>query len=156
GALEVRDGEERVVVKHLLEVRNEPAAVGRIAVKPAAHVIADSAARHFFQGLHDHLERSLVPGPAVIPEHELGAERPKSLEAYYGIAESLEQIPTVVPKMLAAMDFRLDTPKEIVIVKPDREASAEPMLSRLRDVFLPNRMLSVAAEGKEIDAQKSL
>jgi uncharacterized protein YyaL (SSP411 family) len=30
------------------------------------------------------------------------------------------------------------------------------MLSRLRDVFLPNRVLSVAAEGKEIDAQKSL
>jgi len=54
------------------------------------------------------------------------------------------------------VDFRLDTPKEIVIVKPDREASADPLLSRLRDVFLPNRVLSVAAEGKEIDAQKSL
>ncbi len=81
--------------------------------------------------------------------------RARAGKAFSAFGATLEQSPTVVPKMLAAVDFRLDTPKEIVIVKPDREASANPMLSRLRDVFLPNRVLSVAAEGKEIDAQKS-
>jgi uncharacterized protein YyaL (SSP411 family) len=82
--------------------------------------------------------------------------RARAGKAFSAFGATLEQSPTVVPKMLAAVDFRLDTPREIVIVKPDREASADPMLSRLRDVFLPNRVLSVATDGNEIDAQKSL
>jgi uncharacterized protein YyaL (SSP411 family) len=59
-------------------------------------------------------------------------------------------------KMLSAIAFRLDTPKEIVIVKPDRDASLEPMLASLRGTFLPSRVLSVASIGEDLEAQKKL
>ena len=68
----------------------------------------------------------------------------------------LERRPSSVPKMLTAVDFRLDTPKEIIIVKPDRETSAEPLLAKLREVYLPNRIVVVASEGADLELQSEL
>ncbi|MGH7856892.1 MAG: thioredoxin domain-containing protein, partial [Candidatus Binatia bacterium] len=77
----------------------------------------------------------------------------KALGAFGSI---LERGPSAVPKMLTAVDFRLDTPKEIIIVKPDGDASVEPMLTKLRETYLPNRVLSIAVEGKDLAEQKKL
>jgi hypothetical protein len=52
--------------------------------------------------------------------------------------------------MLLAVDFHLDTPKEIVIVVPEKRSEAEPLLAQLRASFVPNRILAVAAEGKDL------
>ncbi|MBI3697891.1 MAG: thioredoxin domain-containing protein [Acidobacteria bacterium] len=48
--------------------------------------------------------------------------------------------PASLSEMLLALDFHLDTPKEIVIAAPST-AAAEPLLARLRSTFLPNRIL---------------
>jgi hypothetical protein len=46
----IRPAELRVVVEHLLEVGQQPAFVGRVAVEAAADVVEDSALRHRGQG----------------------------------------------------------------------------------------------------------
>lgn len=45
--------------------------------------------------------------------------------------------------MLLAIDYQLDTPKEIVIVTPNTRAEAEPFLTQLLTTFLPNRALTI-------------
>lgn len=77
----------------------------------------------------------------------------KALGAF---AELLRRSPAAAPRMLSALDFRLDSPKEIVIVKPDAHSSAEPMLSRLARTFLPNRVLVVVTQGEDQAAQARL
>ena len=59
--------------------------------------------------------------------------------------------------MLLALDFYLDRPKEIIIVTPEgKEDEAEPFLREFRKKFLPNRILTVAGEGKEIESHARL
>ncbi len=48
--VDVEAEEERVVVEHLLEVGDEPALVGRVAVEAAAEVIPDPAFAHAIEG----------------------------------------------------------------------------------------------------------
>ena len=53
----VHRSELRVVVEHLLEVRDEPARVGRVAMEPSSDVIADAPHRHAVErSAHDALE----------------------------------------------------------------------------------------------------
>lgn len=66
--------------------------------------------------------------------------------------ERLARTPTALSEMLLALDFYLDTPKEVAIVVPRSRAEAEPFLDRLRATFLPNRMLAIAAEGEDSEA----
>jgi hypothetical protein len=68
----------------------------------------------------------------------------------------LSRNPAAMAEMLLAVDFRLDTPKEIIIVTPDRRASAEPFLAELRATFLPNRILSVVGEADRFDTHAAL
>ena len=82
--------------------------------------------------------------------------RQRADETLAAFGSTLDRAPTALTKMLSAIAFRLDTPKEIVIVKPDRDASAELMLGTLRRTFLPNRVLTVATVGTDLDAQKKL
>jgi uncharacterized protein YyaL (SSP411 family) len=71
-------------------------------------------------------------------------------------ALQLTQAPASVPRMLSAVDFLLDKPKEIVIVKPRMAASAESLLAELRATFTPNRILSVVSQGSDLDRQQQL
>ena len=64
--------------------------------------------------------------------------------------------PAASSELLLAADYHLDTPKEIVIVTPKSRAEAEPFLARLRTTFLPNRILTVVAEGEDLAAQARL
>ena len=61
--------------------------------------------------------------------------------------------PTSMPKMLVALDYYLDTPKEIVLVSPSEDAKLSPLVAALAGVFVPNRVMvsvHVGARAKAI------
>ena len=68
----------------------------------------------------------------------------------------LDRSPAALSEMLLALDFRFDTPKEIVIVTPGPRAEAVPFLDALRRTYLPNHVLVVASEGKSRGALAKL
>ena len=65
----------------------------------------------------------------------------------------LAENPTALSEMLLAVDFHDDAPREIVLVAPHRKEEVVPFLERLRRVYLPNKVLVVSTEGKELSAQ---
>jgi hypothetical protein len=75
-----------------------------------------------------------------------------TIEAFAGI---LERAPAALSEMLLALDYRLDTPKEIVIVTPGSRDEAEPFLAPLRASFVPNRILAILKES-EVAGQAEL
>src|SRR3989441_2686345 len=77
----------------------------------------------------------------------------KALQAFSAI---LQRAPAAVSELLLAVDYHLDTPKEIVIVTPKSRADAAPFLAQLGTTFLPNRILAVVAEGEDLAAQAKL
>jgi uncharacterized protein YyaL (SSP411 family) len=70
--------------------------------------------------------------------------------------QTLTRAPRALSEMLLALDFRADTPKEIVIVTPHAKSEAEPFLAQLRKQFLPNRVLVVVTEGEDQAAKVKL
>ena len=56
-----------------------------------------------------------------------------------------------LPKMLSALDYYLDTPKEIVLVRPHPEDDFGPFLARLADTYLPNRAFIMVTDGEQLD-----
>ncbi len=60
------------------------------------------------------------------------------------------------PQMLVALDFHMGAAKEIIIVTPKTRDQAEPFLSELRRTYLPNRVLVVASEGRDLEALAEL
>jgi len=84
------------------------------------------------------------------------AYRRRAARALGAFAGTLASRPVALSEMLLAVDFALDLPKEVVIITggprgPRQEA--EPFLAKLREAFTPNRVLLVAAEGKDAAAQ---
>jgi uncharacterized protein YyaL (SSP411 family) len=74
----------------------------------------------------------------------------KALKSFLGNSASN---PLAHSEMLIALDFYLDRPKEIVIVAPEGKIKeTEPFLDELRKQFLPNRTLTVATEGDNIES----
>jgi uncharacterized protein YyaL (SSP411 family) len=61
-----------------------------------------------------------------------------------------------VPKMLSALDYYLDAPFEVLIVAPQAGGAPEPLLTRLRRTFLPNRIVAVTTEGEALEQAASL
>ena len=82
--------------------------------------------------------------------------RRRAEKAFEAFSDVLTERPTAVSEMLLAVDFHLDTPKEIVVVVPQGRQDAEPFLEELRGVFLPNRILAVVAEGDELESHSAL
>ena len=59
---------------------------------------------------------------------------------------------TGVPRMLAALDFYLDEPLEILIVSNTSDPEArEPLLATVRKTYVPNHVLAVTTEGTELE-----
>jgi uncharacterized protein YyaL (SSP411 family) len=73
--------------------------------------------------------------------------------AFHG---TLERQPAALPEMLLAVEFQLDTPKEVAIVAPEGAHGLAELLAPLRSAFLPNRALAIAHEGPDLAAQASL
>jgi len=91
--------------------------------------------------------------------HELTTDdryRRRAERALQAFGDRLEQAPAALSEMLLASDFHFGTPKEVVIVTPASRADAEPLLGKLRSTFLPNRVLAVVAEGRDLAAQSEL
>ena len=82
--------------------------------------------------------------------------RQRAERAFEAFSDVIAQSPVAVSEMLLAVDFHLDTPKEIVLVVPQTREEAQPLLDELRATFLPNRILAVVAEGDELDSHTAL
>jgi hypothetical protein len=82
----------------------------------------------------------------TFPDRRYGERAERTLEAF---KETLVANPFALSEMLIALDFRYDSPKEIVIVTPTRRGDAAPFLDRLGKTFLPNRVLSTVTEGAD-------
>jgi hypothetical protein len=61
-------------------------------------------------------------------------------------SDVLDTKPTRLQRMLEAVDFLTDRPKEILIVTPSSLEEAEPYLRELAGVFLPNRVFLAVRE----------
>ena len=86
--------------------------------------------------------------------HELTTDdryRVRAERAFEAFGAILADSPAAVSEMLLAVDYQLDTPKEIVLVVPDGRDDAAPFLDELRARFLPNRILAIVADGEERD-----
>jgi uncharacterized protein YyaL (SSP411 family) len=108
--------------------------------------------------------------------HELTTRdsyRARADRAFSAAAATLATSPASRNELLLALDFAVDVPKEIVIVTPaattttattatttsaDGPASsaAEPFLVKLRETYLPNRVLVVVAEGEALSKLESV
>jgi uncharacterized protein YyaL (SSP411 family) len=71
-------------------------------------------------------------------------------------AATLGSSPAALAEMLLALDYRLDAPREVVVVKPAAASGDDPLLDRFRGLFVPNRILVVAAEGEDLAAHAEL
>ena len=77
--------------------------------------------------------------------------RQRAERALAAFGDVLERTPTGLSEMLLALDFALDTPKEVVIVTASGRTAAEPLLRALRSVFAPNRVLVVPDTDRAAD-----
>ena len=77
----------------------------------------------------------------------------KALRAFQPI---LAARPAALSEMLLALDFQLDTPKQVVIVTPNNRAEAAPLLKEFRKTLLPNRILTVVTQGNELTQHTEL
>ena len=82
--------------------------------------------------------------------------RQRTARALGAFASVLTSSPAAAAEMLLAVDFHLDTVKEIILVTPSTRAEAAPFLERLAGTFLPNRILAVAVEGPDLETQAAV
>jgi len=74
-----------------------------------------------------------------------------------GFAPLLTRSPAAVSEMLLALDWRLDRPREVVVVTAGRRDGSEALLAPLRRGFLPNRILAVVPQrGRAHDLEDML
>ena len=85
--MEIRGGEDRVVVEHLLEVRDEPAVVHGVAMEAASDDVVEAARRHPVECRRDHRQRALVPASEEELERRGGGELRRAAEAAEGRLE---------------------------------------------------------------------
>jgi len=74
--------------------------------------------------------------------------RKRALEVLGAFASRIQ----AMPALLGALDWSLDQPLEVVVVRP-RDDPGEPLLQVLRRAYLPDAVRAIAAEGKDLDAQ---
>jgi uncharacterized protein YyaL (SSP411 family) len=73
----------------------------------------------------------------------------RALAAFGGV---MERGGTSVPKLLSALDYYLDAPREIVIVHPaQKREAAKALVDVARRAFVPNRVFVIAGEGVDLE-----
>jgi uncharacterized protein YyaL (SSP411 family) len=75
----------------------------------------------------------------------------RGLQILSSQGDAIRKNPTNVSQLLLALDFALDTPKEILIIKGPK-GDEEPLVDVLRRTFVPNRVISVVEDGAEREA----
>ncbi len=90
-----------------------------------------------------------VQGLNLLRLHEFTTEdgyRKRAERTLAAFGATLARAPSALSEMLLALDYHLDTPKEIVIVTAGSREEGAPFLSELRRRFVPNRILAVVRE----------
>ncbi len=77
----------------------------------------------------------------------------KGAQTIATFAERLQQYPSIMPQMLAALDFQLDKPKQIIIAGAPGAADTQKMLREIHRRYLPNKIILLADGG---EGQKQL
>jgi len=78
----------------------------------------------------------------------------KSLKSFSNI---LNTSPMSLTKMLVAVDFYFDQAKEIIIITPmGKKHQSQAFLTVLQNQYLPNRVVSVMVEGKDLKDQSKV
>jgi uncharacterized protein YyaL (SSP411 family) len=75
------------------------------------------------------------------------------LRAYY---KAMENQPFGFAHMLAAMDFYLDKPKEIVLVGEEKDPGTVDLLAKIHSLYLPNMTLQLANPNDSLEKISSL
>jgi hypothetical protein len=73
------------------------------------------------------------------------------LQALSSQGNTIRKNPTSVSELLLALDFALDTPKEIFLIKGPTDSSTH-LVDVLRKSFVPNRVIAIVADGSERDS----
>ncbi len=63
-------------------------------------------------------------------------------------ASRLEKIPEAVPQLVAALDFSLSKPKQIIIAGQPEAADTQVLLRPVHQRYIPNKILMLADGGK--------
>ena len=83
--------------------------------------------------------------------------RQRATAALRALQPVLTRAPTSAPRLLGALEFSLDRPPEIVIVRAGADdARAERLLAVARRAYLPNRALIAAVDGADLTRQQEL
>ena len=78
----------------------------------------------------------------------------RGLQILSSRGDAIRKSPTNASELLLALDFALDTPKEILLIKGPN-GDANPLVDVLRKSFVPNRVISIVDDGAERDAHAS-
>jgi uncharacterized protein YyaL (SSP411 family) len=84
------------------------------------------------------------------------SHRERAARIFSAFGDTLERSPAAFDEMLLAVDFEVDTSKEVLLVRPTADTDPAPLLDVLRTTYLPNRIFSMVAQGEELDAHAQL
>lgn len=76
--------------------------------------------------------------------------RSRALNTLTAFGNELHRHPTNMPRMLSALDFYLDSPKQIAIIKGPADDTVEDFLSKMKTQFLPNRVITLTTREDEL------
>lgn len=81
--------------------------------------------------------------------------REKAERTLAAFSRPLQAAPESLPQLVAAMDFSLSTPKQIVIAGAPKAADTRTLLRLVHERFIPNKILLLAdgAAGQKLLAQ---
>jgi uncharacterized protein YyaL (SSP411 family) len=81
--------------------------------------------------------------------------RERAFSIFSDFHDGLAAEPARLAELMIAVDFALDTSKEVLLVRPEG-GDAAPLLDVLRRRYVPNRIVSVVSEGEQLDANAAV
>lgn len=81
--------------------------------------------------------------------------RKRAEKAFKAFSKTLRQNPIALSEMLLALDFYLDKPFEIIIVKASGDTE-KAFLPIMRKTFLPNKIVAIVEKGNELKRQSKV
>jgi uncharacterized protein YyaL (SSP411 family) len=156
--------EEAVRLDGIIEAHFEDKAAGGFFLVSDDHEKLLAREKPSYDGAE--LSGSSVETLNLLRLHELTTRDPYRVRAERALAAAAPIVtasPASLNELLLAIDFTTDVPKEIVIVTPpavpadgggagEPRSAAEPFLAKLREQYLPNRVLVVVSEGDALAA----
>ena len=83
-------------------------------------------------------------------EYTLNADyQERANQIFQTFSNSMRRHPLAFSDLLVALDYRLDTPFEIILVAPSTGNGLSELLAPIRRNFVPNRVLAIAQEGED-------